>query len=168
MNRRSIFNRILIASLVTSLTLILSGCGYFGFYMSTAHRNKTFATFPSMSGLNQVKPEDSLILAGKIVRPPKRQEPLLLVAVSNRYRENEKVALVQIPESEDSYMAMLPKGDYTLFIVADLDQNGDFEWNEIVGKTSVRVSAEHSIDDAIVEGPMITLDFKNPARLTFI
>ena len=165
--RRSFVTPIIIAALAACLMPALSGCGYFGFYMSTAHRNKTFETFPSMSGLNQVKPEDSLILSGKIIRQQKRGEPLLLVAVSDRYRHNEKVALVQLPASADSYMALLPKGDYTLYIAADLDQNGDFEWNEIVGQTSVRVSSERAIDEAIVEGPTITTDFEHPAKVDF-
>jgi pimeloyl-ACP methyl ester carboxylesterase len=164
--RLSLTRRVIIP-FVAFLMLAVSGCGYFGYYMGTAHRNKTFETFPSMSGLNQVKPEDSLILAGKVSTLQKREEPLLLVAVSNRYRQNEKVALVQIPASTDEYMAMLPKGDYELFIVADLDKNGDFEWNEIVGHTRVSVSAEHAIDEAIVEGPVIPLDYNQPGKVDF-
>ena len=124
----SLFSRLIL--ILASCILALSGCGYGNFYIRKAHWRQTFEYLPSVSALNQLAPEDSLVLSGRIVRQQKRQEPLLLAAVSNRYRENEKVALAQLQKtSMDAYMAFLPKGDYELFVFADLDGNGDFESN---------------------------------------
>jgi pimeloyl-ACP methyl ester carboxylesterase len=121
-----------------------------------------------MSALNQLAPEDSLILTGRIIRLQKRQEPLLLVVVSNTYRENEKVALVQIQKtSMDVYMAFLPRGDYELFVFADLDGNGDFEWNEMIGGTTVTVDPQNSKGGVVVEGPSVTADFDHPGQVEF-
>lgn len=165
--RHSPFNRFILIAVLATLVLALPGCGYFGFYFRQAHWNKTFENFPSMSALNKVAPENSLVLGGRLVNLQKRQEPLLLVAVSNTYRKNEKVALVQLQASADYYMAFLPKGKYELFVFADLDRNKDFEWNELIGRADVTISAEHSKDGAIEEGPPITLDFEHPEKVDF-
>jgi pimeloyl-ACP methyl ester carboxylesterase len=159
---------ILILSLLASCAVTISGCGYGNYYMRKVHWRQTFEFMPSMSALNQVSPEDSLILSGQIIRLQKRHEPLLLVAVSNKYRKNEEVALVQLPKaSVDAYLAFLPQGDYELCVFADLDRNGDFEWNEMIGGTKVTVGPEQSKGGVFVNGPTITVDFDNPGKVDF-
>jgi pimeloyl-ACP methyl ester carboxylesterase len=159
---------IIILSLLASCALTISGCGYGSYYMRKVHWRQTLEFMPSMSALNQVSPEDSLILSGQIIRVQKRQEPLLLVAVSNKYRVNEKVALVQIPKaSVDAYLAFLPQGDYDLYVFADLDRNGDFEWNELIGGIKVTVSREYSKGGVFVNVPPITVDFDHPGKVDF-
>ncbi len=154
--------------ILASCLLAISGCSYGNYYMRKAHLRQTFEYLPSMSTLNQLAPEDSLFLSGRIVRLQKRQDPLLLVAVSNKYQTNEKVALVQIQKtSVDAYMAFLPKGNYELFVFADLDGNGDFERNEMIGETKVTIGPEHSKGGVVVEGPSITVDFDHPGKVDF-
>ncbi|MCK9417805.1 MAG: putative lipase [Nitrospirae bacterium] len=161
-----LLNRIII--ILATCILTISGCSYGNYYMRKAHWRQTFEYLPSVSALNQLAPEDSLVLIGQIIRLQKRQEPLLLVAVSNKYRTNEKVALVQIQKSSaDYYMAFLPKGDYELFVFADMDRNGDFESNEMIGKTKVTVGPENSKGGVVVEGPSITVDFDHPGNVDF-
>ena len=84
---RSPLNRLILVLAYGILTI--SGCSYGNYYMRKAHRRQTYQYLPSVSALNQLAPEDSLVLTGRIIRLQKRQEPLLLVAVSNKYRENE-------------------------------------------------------------------------------
>ena len=159
---------VIILSLLASCALAISGCGYGNYYMHKVHWRQTFEFMPSMSALNQVSPEDSLILSGHIISIQKRHEPLLLVAVSNKYRKNEEVALVQLHKaSVDTYMAFLPQGDYELFVFADLDRNGDFEWNECIGGTKVTVGPEQSKGGVLVNGPQITVDFDHPGEVDF-
>jgi len=149
--------------LLLSIILASAGCSYGGFYVHQTHWRQTFEYLPSMSALNKLSPEDSLVLAGPIVKLQKRQEPLLLVAVSSQYRKNEKVAVVQL-QSDTYYMAFLPKGDYQLYIFADLNKNKDFENDELIGKASMTVSAEYAKGGALVEGPTISLDFEHPGK----
>jgi hypothetical protein len=131
--------------------------------MRKAHERQTFEYRPSVSALNQLAPEASLHLSERIIRLQRRQDPLLLVAVSNKYRKNEKVALVQLQKtSADSYMAFLPKGDYELFVFADLDGNGDFAWNEMISGTKVTIGPENSKGGIVEEGPSNTVDFAHP------
>ena len=156
-----------IIALAVFFSFILSSCSYVGFYTRKAHWLKTFDTFPTMAVLNRVAPEDSLVLTGPLIKPRERQESLLLIATSSQYRQDEKVAVVQLKDTTDHYMAFLPKGEYTLYIFADLNRDGDFERNELVGRSSANVSLERSKDGTIVAGPSLGLDFQKPGRTDF-
>ena len=160
-------NFLVIAVFLCCTLMLSSGCSYLGFYTRKAHWQKTFDKLPTMAVLNRVAPEDSLVLVGPLVRPRERQEPLLLIATSSQYRQDEKVAVVQIKDAADDYMAFLPKGEYTLYIFADLNRDGSFERNELVGSSRASVSLEHSKDGAIVEGPSLALDFEKPGKTDF-
>jgi pimeloyl-ACP methyl ester carboxylesterase len=162
--RSQLFRLIVLASCI----LTISGCDYGNYFIRKAHWRQTYQYLPSVSALNQLAPEDSLVVSGRIIRLQKRQEPLLLVVVSNRYRENETVALVQLQKtSVDAYMAFLPRGDYELFVFADIDRNEDFESNEMIGRTKATISPENSKGGVIVEGPSITVDFDHPGIVDF-
>ena len=126
-SRSYLFNRGVLIAILSFCISTLSGCSYINFFAYKAHWGITFKGIPSMSALNNLAPHESLIVSGRIIKSQLQQEPLLLVAVSNQYRKNEMVAVVQIQKSVDYYMAFLPKGDYQLFIFSDLDGNGDFE-----------------------------------------
>ncbi len=158
---------VLVVAVFFSCILILSSCSYFGFYTRKAHWQKTFDRLPTMSVLNRVAPEDSLVLVGPLVKPRERREPLLLIATSSQYRQEEKVAVVQFKDTADYYMAFLPKGEYRLYIFADLNHDGDFERNELVGSSTANVSLEGSKDGTIVDGPSLGLDFEKPGRTEF-
>jgi len=165
---RSPLKEPIIITLLAFCILTISGCSYGNYYMRKAHWRQNLEFMPSVSALNQVAPENSLVLAGHIIRLQNRQDPLLLVAVSSKYRENEKVALVQIQKSSlDAYMAFLPQGDYELFVFSDLDKNGDFEWNEMIGRARATVGPEHSKNGVVEEGPSITVDFDHPGMVDF-
>jgi len=165
-NPRPLRNLLAIAVLF-SCFLVLTGCSYFGFYTRKAHWTKTFDRLPTMSVLNRVAPEDSLVLVGPLIKPRTQQEPLLLIATSSQYRQEEKVAVVQLQDTADYYMAFLPKGAYTLYIFADLNRDGVFERNELIGRSSANVSLERSKDGMIVDGPSLGLDFEKPGKTDF-
>jgi pimeloyl-ACP methyl ester carboxylesterase len=158
---------VLLIGLLLSCVLILSGCSYFGFYTRKAHWQKTFDRLPTMSVLNRVAPEDSLVLVGPLLKPREQLDPLLLIATSSQYRQDEKVAVVQLRDTANDYLAFLPRGEYTLYIFADLNHDGDFERNELVGRSTAKVSLEGSKDGTIVEGPSLGLNFENPGKTDF-
>ncbi len=161
------FNRLVINAVLACVVSSLFGCSYMGYYARKTHWHVTYENIPSMSALSKYSPEDSLVVGGRIVNHHERKEPLLLVAVSNQYKQNEKVALVQVPASATFYMAFLPKGDYQLLLFADLDKNGDFEWNELIGRASMSVSPENAKGGAVLEGPPITVDFNHAGQVDF-
>jgi pimeloyl-ACP methyl ester carboxylesterase len=161
------FRRALINGILAAVILILPGCDYLGFYTRQTKWHAFFENKPRMSVLNRFMPEDSLLLDGQIIRLQRRREPLLLVAVSSQYKPNEIVALTTLREPSDDYTLFLPKGDYGLFVFADLNQNGYFERNELIGQASVIVDPGRSKDGAVVEGPPITADFEQPGKTVF-
>ncbi len=158
---------VLVIAVLFSSVLVLSGCSYFGFYTRKAHWTKTFDRLPTMSVLNRVAPEDSLVLVGPLIRPRGQRESLLLIATSSQYRQEEKVAVVQVKDTADDYMAFLPKGEYRLYVFADPDRDGVFERNELIGRSSAKVNLERSKDGMIVDGPPLELDFEKPGKTDF-
>lgn len=148
--------------------LALSGCTYLNFAAQKAHWRLTFQNMPSMSALNNLAPEESLIIHGELVYPADRLEPLLFVAVNNEYQKNELVGRIQIQKSATDYIAFLPKGEYELYVFADLDKSMDFEPDEVVGRATISVNPEHSIERTVVEGPPIVLDFEHPGKVDFV
>lgn len=147
--------------------LALSGCTYLNFAAQKAHWRLTFQNMPSMSALNNLAPEESLIVHGPLVYPRERHEPLLFVAVNNAYKKNELVGRIQIQKDTTNYLAFLPKGEYQLYVFADLDKSVDFESDEVVGTGTITVNPEHSIEGTVVEGPLIVLDFEHPGKVDF-
>ncbi|HTG02114.1 MAG TPA: hypothetical protein VK654_16145 [Nitrospirota bacterium] len=151
-----------VIAMISAYLAILTGCGYVGFFTSQAHWHKTFDTFPSMSALNKIDPEDSLLLHGSIVRSQPFREPLLVVAVSDRFEKNEKVAMTQLTESATVYWTFLPRGEYTLYVFADLDKDGTFQTEECIGQAQAFVTHERSEGGIVVEGPRIIADVEHP------
>ncbi len=162
------FKRAIISCILASLALTGPGCDYIKFYTRQTHLRAVFENQPRMSMLTKMAPEDSLRLDGRIAQRQMRQEPLLLAAVSSRYRRNEIVATRLLRVPVDLYTVFLPKGDFELFVFADLDKNGYFERDELIGQTPpdtpVAVAPERSADGFIVEGPPIAVDFEHPRR----
>lgn len=147
----------------------LPGCGYLRLYTRQSALRAIVETTPRMSMLNRYAPGDSLLLCGKIIQPGQRKEPLLLAAVSSQYKPNEIVALVTLRGPGEDYTLFLPKGDYALFVFADLNHNGYFERNELVGQElSVTMAPDSSGNgNCVVAGPPITVDFDNPGKTVF-
>ena len=154
--------------LLAIFAVALSGCSYIGYYTRQSTWNSSFEKKPRLSALNKFAPEDSLLVDGTITQLQPRREPLLLAAVSSQYKPNEIVALATLRQPVEGYTLFLPKGDYALFVFADLNDNGYFERNELVGQQpSVIVDAALSKDGAVVHGPPIAVDFERPGKTVF-
>jgi len=145
----------------------LPGCGYLRLYTRQSALHAIVETTPRMSMLNRYAPGNSLLLCGKIVQTGQRKEPLLLAAVSSQYKPNEIVAMVTL--QGPYYALFLPKGDYALFVFADLNQNGYFERNELIGQEMSVILApnQSGSGNCVVESPPITVDFDNPGKTVF-
>ncbi len=156
----------LFPAILALLVLALTGCDYLGYYTRHATWQAMFENQPRMKVLQRYAPQDSVLLNGRIIRKGKRKGPLLLAAVSSQYRDNEIVAFTTIRDPLDEYTLFLPKGDYGLFVFADINKNGIFERNELVGQASKLLEASTS-SDGIVEGPPITLDDTDPGKTVF-
>ena len=91
---------------------------------------------------------------------------MLVVAVTDMFKKREIVAerILQTPVLY--YQAYLPEGNYDLYFFADLDGNGYFDANEMIGQTlasSIHIRKEEVKDGMIFNGPAFTLDVNKPA-----
>jgi pimeloyl-ACP methyl ester carboxylesterase len=161
------FRFALFGVLIVCLSIPL-GCDYLSYYSRQRTWRAMFDTKPRMSFLQRFAPQDSVLVSGRIINPEPNRGPLLLAAVSSQYRENEIVALTTIRNLSEGYILFLPAGDYGLFVFADLNGNGLFERNEVVGQVSMLVrEPEKSETSGVLEGPAITLNYGDPGKTVF-
>lgn len=157
--------------LLMALAVPLGGCAYLGMVKEKRHLRSELEEEPKVSLVRQLAPESCLILIGKIEGTAGRKEQLRVVALSDRFVQNEVVATRMVPKQADSFYGLfLPPADYDVLILADRDGDGTFSPGEVVGRTppgkkvSLVAGAARGI---FVEGPAITVDFANPTSAPF-
>jgi len=159
-----------VTSTITFLCMVLSGCGQMFEYLDFMGRHKnlesSFQNSPRLEVMRELSPEDCFALGGKFVRDGLSKGPLLVVAVSDRFQHREIVATRIIGSPAFFYGIFLPEGDYDLYVFADANNNGYFEANEMIGRTtpgkSASVKGTLALDGITVIGPDIRLDFDHP------
>jgi pimeloyl-ACP methyl ester carboxylesterase len=156
------------AFMLCLIALILSGCGggYLGFWKQQHELKKAFQEEPSADLLRQLDPQDCFLLAGRFAFTGDYKKPVLVVAVTDRYKKREIVAERIIQPGVFVYMAYLPEGRYDLYFFADLDGNGYFDAHEMIGQTAgepVQVKKSEVKDGLTVTGPAFTFDLSHPA-----
>ncbi|OGW37301.1 MAG: hypothetical protein A2010_09505 [Nitrospirae bacterium GWD2_57_9] len=152
---------------LAAFILTASGCGYLSFYTRQTTWRKAFENQPRMSLIQRFAPGDLLLINGRINNFEQGRGPLLLAAVSSQYRENEIVALTVIRDPFEGYNLFLAPGDYGFFVFADVNGNSLFERNELVGQTSMLVTAAKGNANNVTEGPAISVDYRNTGKTVF-
>ncbi|MEN6464188.1 MAG: hypothetical protein ABFD62_03315, partial [Syntrophaceae bacterium] len=157
---------------VMMVFLFLAGCSssaghYLGFWKKEREREKEFHQGPTAKLEREIHPEDSYLLSGPVVLKGSYNGPLLVVAVTDKFKSREIVAERVIHPPVFYYQAYLPEGDYDLFFFADLDGDGWFAPAEMIGSTTaapVKIRKEKVRDGLTFVGPSFTLDLKNRAE----
>lgn len=152
------------------IALMFGGCGhmggYLGFWQHQHELKKAFHEEPSADLLRQLDPQDCFLLGGSFACTKEYNKPVLVVAVTDRFKKREIVAQRILQPGVLFYMAYLPEGRYDLYFFADLDGSGYFDAREMIGRTSgepVHVSKTDAKDGLGVSGPAFTLDPDRPA-----
>ena len=153
--------------------LVITGCSsftmYFNFWESNREKQKAFSLEPTASLLRDIHPENSFMVAGKVNLKTKYDGPLLVVAVTDKYKKGEIVATRILHQPVVYYQVYLPEGDYVLYVFADIDGNGYFDAHELIGHTSdapVQVRTEKITDGLTFNGPSLTLDIRKPKTIS--
>ena len=156
------------AALITMFALLCSGCShagkYFDFWKAERTQKKEFSIEPTAKLLRDLQPGDTFLLVGPIHQKTKYEGPVLVVAVTDRFKSREIVAerILQMPVLY--YQAYLPEGNYDLYFFADLDGSGYFDAYEMIAKTAgspINIQKEEVKDGLTFHGPAFTLDVKN-------
>jgi len=164
-------SRYLKAAVFCAMALVLAGCGhvveYFGFIHQQSEIKNAFDNDPSAALVWRIKPEDCYLLIGKLAIDQEHRGPILIVAVTDRFKKREIALAAPMQTPLDYYQAYLPEGDYQILFFVDLDGNGYFDNDEMVGGTSgysVRVAKSEAKDGMTVTGPDFTLHRANATR----
>ncbi len=159
--------------LLTLCALVLSGCShvgnYFEFWEMERTKKKEFSIEPTAKLLRELQQGNSFMLVGSVNHKTNYRGPVLLVVVTDMFKKREIVAerILQTPVLY--YQAYLPEGNYDLYFFADLNKNGYFDADEMIGQTSgapIPVRKKEVKDGMTLKGPVLTLDVNSRATTT--
>lgn len=150
-----------------ALAVHISGCGYIEMVRRHQRLREAFEKQPRLGLVQEFAPEESLQIIGGLQSDPNRDEPLTIIAMSQQYAPNEIVGWRMVPGSVGYYSIMLPEGDYDLLVLADLNRDGLFGNDEVVGRTPAGspfvVNSVLSVDGFTLDGPTLRLDYEHPS-----
>jgi hypothetical protein len=161
--------RIIMTIAFVLVALLGSGCSYMEFWKKKRDLQSEVKSNPSAALQRELTPEDVIAVYGRFEGLGDRKEPLLIIAVSRENGKPEIAAKRTLYAPQAGYAVSLLKGVYDVFVVADLDGNGFYDQNEIVGRTPeqspVKVSLDKKSNEVSMDGPVIMLDFGKPVEL---
>jgi pimeloyl-ACP methyl ester carboxylesterase len=109
---------------------------------------------------------DCFGVMGRIAVPADAPGPLLVAAFNHDSPGHERVGS-RAAIAETGYFILLPSGSYDLALFADLNRDGFYDTDEVVGRTPpdspVRVGAPESRDGLFVQAPTVAIDLRKPS-----
>lgn len=165
----SVPRRLLCAAAAAGLALLAGGCSYLQWRRTKAEQRSELAKSPGNLVLEKdYAPQNCFGLIGRIAVPKEQKEPLLVAAVAHG-SPSELVGSREILPALGYYGILLPGGRYDLLFFADLNHDGFYEADEVVGRTPaddpVEVGASHSADGATIEAPTVNVDLAHPTSV---
>ena len=109
------------------IALMLNGCagGYLGFWKQQHELKKAFQDEPSADLLRQLDPQDCFLLGGRFAFTSDYKKPVLVVAVTDRFKKREIVAARILQPPVISIRPTFPK-DAMIFIFLRTLMETDF------------------------------------------
>jgi hypothetical protein len=161
--------------LVTGALLLLEGCSYLHFASVHASYEKSYATQPTLWVQKHSLRQPTYFVYGRLLstQVEATDEPALAVAaLSSRYRKDEIADINSLGQAQTYYGLNLPPGKYRLVALADLNRDGRFGRDEVVGERPLDLTSgavtdgvAGGIDIAITRQPVTRLPptFRSPA-----
>jgi pimeloyl-ACP methyl ester carboxylesterase len=156
------------------MILFLTGCtainNYLGFWKQKQSAKEAFSREQTAELLMQLAPEDAYLLLGKLTFNREPAGPVLMLAVTDRFKKREIAARSPMQTPLDYYQIHLPEGAYEIYFFADLDENGYFEGHECVGRMpgTVTISKNKVKDGLSISGPDLKLDLNAPVKTDLV
>jgi pimeloyl-ACP methyl ester carboxylesterase len=158
--------RVACVAFVVAAVMHLSGCAYLEMVQRHRRLRDAFEQQPRLGLVQEFAPEECLQVVGGLHSDPNRDEPLAIIALSQQYAHNEVVGWRMVPGSVGYYSVLLPAGQYDLLVLADLNRDGVFADDEVVGRTPSDapfvVDPGRSPDGFLLDGPDLHLDYEHP------
>jgi len=155
------------AALLVAAALLMTGCSYLEMVQRHRRLREAFEKQPRLGLVQEFAPEECLQVVGGLHSDPNRDEPLAIIALSQQYAPNEVVGWRMVPGSVGYYSVLLPEGTYDLLVFADLNHDGFFGDDEVVGRTPpgspLAVDRRRAQDGFLLDGPDLRLDYEHPS-----
>jgi pimeloyl-ACP methyl ester carboxylesterase len=152
---------------MVAIAVEVGGCSYIEMVRRHRRLREAFEEQPRLGLVQELAPEQSLQIIGGLKTDPNRDEPLAIIALSQQYARNEIVGWRMAPGSVGYYSILLPKGQYDLLVLADLNRDGVFGNEEVVGRmppgASLTVDPGLAADGVTIDGPTLGLDYDHPS-----
>jgi pimeloyl-ACP methyl ester carboxylesterase len=168
------FNKDILRILIILIPFIImiSGCAnvgdYLKFWSSQRELKSAFQQEPSASLLNALNPEGVFALQGRVHFNKEYKGSILVLAVTDRFKKREIVITKIMHSPVEFYQIYLAEGQYDLYFLADLNGNGFYEADEVVGKTDgmpIRIDKSVVKDGLTINGPLYALDLEKPVKV---
>ena len=117
-------------------------------------------------------PQDCFGLIGRVAIPKDEKQPLLVAAFDHAKPGAGPVGSREIVVQTGYFGLLLPAASYDLVFFADLNHDGFYESNEVVGRTPpdapAVVGAKETSDGMVVAAPGVPLDFGRPSAVDVV
>jgi triacylglycerol esterase/lipase EstA (alpha/beta hydrolase family) len=128
--------------LCTILLLCCCSCSHLKYAVLQAEYSRIQNAEPGQVNLKHMLTDDNFVVFGKTVDPLKRygDQYLTIAAYSSRFKKNERVDTMFFAGAGTHYGLYLPEGDYTLVVLADMDNNSILDSSEVIGQTTITLN----------------------------
>jgi pimeloyl-ACP methyl ester carboxylesterase len=152
--------------LIVFSIVLISGCGYFKMASNELTTWASHKWEPSQKGAKHAYPEKNLLVMGKLLTEEEWNVPIAVLAISDKYIENEIVDVCMM-SSPGNYFMYLPEGEYRFMVFADLNGDMYFDDDELVGNHEafkpVTVKESES-GERIIEGIDMKVSLEVPGK----
>ena len=157
-------------AVVAAVLLASPGCSYLQWRREKAEQRSELKKSPGNLVLEKdYAPQDCFGLIGRVEIPKDHKKPILIAAFDHAQPAAEPVGSREIVVETGYYGLLLPAASYDLVFFADLNHDGFFESNEVVGRTPpdspVVVGPKETSDGMVVPAPNVPLDFGHPSTV---
>ena len=145
------------------LIFSLSGCSYLGHAAKQAGLSVLHRQAPVQRVYKHMLTAENFFVFGKVKNGDDlNEEATAVVAVSDLYESDEVVDVCQFSRISSFYGLYLPAGEYRLLVVSDLDRDGYYQKNEVVGGRRISLNPTSSPEKVVSD---FDLDLDTPFSL---
>jgi pimeloyl-ACP methyl ester carboxylesterase len=123
---------------------LLNACTYLRFASVQDSYRRSHADEPHAAVAKHLLETPTVFVYGRLLTEAGTDwnVPLAVIALCSRWRADEIVEINHLGKASSFYGLNLPVGEHRLLAVADVDSDGHYEQDEVIGEAVLRLSAE--------------------------
>jgi pimeloyl-ACP methyl ester carboxylesterase len=166
MNRRLRRRTVAAAAIVMLCLCGTTGCSYLKWRQNRSKGLSELKKEPSLVLEKEVLPENCFVLVGGPDYGDGKRVQVLAAAFAHSGHTHDLVGSREVIPARGLFGMLLPAGEYDFVYFADLNHDGWYSTNEVVGETPrdapLHVARAASTDGVIVAAPSIRIDLSSP------